>query len=89
MTLFALARRRCATGVAASGSLLSNGAQPLTCVGLIAYTGSDDVPPAPEDPVTDNTTVNKEARVDMPMDLDWFAAPSEAGDRLGLADPGP
>ena len=46
-------------------------------VGLIAYTGSDDVPPGPEDTVKDNTTVNKEARVDMLMDVDWirFARP--------------
>ena len=41
-------------------------------VGLIAYTGSDDVPSGPEDTVKDNTTVNKEARVDMLMDVDWI-----------------
>ena len=40
-------------------------------VGLIAYTGSDDVPPGPEDANVANRTVNKDARVDMAMDVDW------------------
>ena len=41
-------------------------------VGLIAYTASDDVPPGPDKPEVDNRTVNKEAKVDMLMDVDWI-----------------
>lgn len=41
-------------------------------VGLIAYTGSDDVAPAPENPNASNRAVDREARVDMLMDVDWI-----------------
>ena len=41
-------------------------------VGLIAYTTSDDVPPAREDAVKENATVNRDAKVDMKMDVDWI-----------------
>lgn len=46
-------------------------------VGLIAYTGSDDVPPGPEDAALSNRQVDTAARVDMAMDVDWirFARP--------------
>ena len=46
-------------------------------VGLIAYTSSDDLPPAPEDANATNRTVDKAAGVDMLMDVDWirFARP--------------
>jgi hypothetical protein len=50
---------------------------PVMQVGLIAYTGSDDVPPGPENADVSNRTVNRQARVDMLMDVDWirFARP--------------
>jgi hypothetical protein len=41
-------------------------------VGLIAYTGSDDVAPGPEDPNSSNRAVDRQARVDMLMDVDWI-----------------
>ena len=41
-------------------------------VGLIAYTTSDDVPPAREDAVKENATVKRHAKVDMQMDVDWI-----------------
>lgn len=50
---------------------------PVMQVGLIAYTTSDDVPSAREDPVKENGEVLREAKVDMQMDVDWirFARP--------------
>jgi hypothetical protein len=47
-------------------------------VGLIAYAGSDDTPPGPEDPERLNREVNKTARTDMVMEADWirFARPA-------------
>jgi hypothetical protein len=47
-------------------------------VGLIAYAGSDDTPPGPEDPERLNREVNKTARTDMVMEVDWirFARPA-------------
>jgi hypothetical protein len=45
---------------------------PFMQVGIIAYTGSDDLPPVPEDANAMNRTVNKEARVDMLLDVDWI-----------------
>lgn len=46
-------------------------------VGLIAYTTSDDVPPGPEKAAVTNRTVDRDARTDMLMDVDWirFARP--------------
>ncbi len=41
-------------------------------VGLIAYTSSDDVPPGPENANASNRTVDRDARVDMLMDVDWI-----------------
>jgi len=41
-------------------------------VGLVAYAGSDDVPPAPDNPEVENRTVNRDARVDMQMEVDWI-----------------
>ena len=50
---------------------------PTMQVGLIAYTSSDDVPPGPDRPEIDNRTVNREARTDMILEVDWirFARP--------------
>ena len=40
-------------------------------VGLIAYTTSDDVPPAPEDPQRINRETQADARTDMRLEVDW------------------
>ncbi|MEW5687038.1 MAG: hypothetical protein AB1942_19125 [Pseudomonadota bacterium] len=45
---------------------------PAMQVGLIAYTGSDDVPPGPEDAAVSNRRVDTAAKVDMLMDVDWI-----------------
>ena len=45
---------------------------PTMQVGLVAYAGSDDVPPAPDNPEVENRTVNRDARVDMQMEVDWI-----------------
>ena len=71
MTLFALARPEGASEWQVRDRFYRMEPTPHMQVGLIAYTGSDDVPPGPEDTVKDNTTVNKQARVDMLMDVDW------------------
>lgn len=72
MMLFALARPDGTTEWQVRDRFYRMEPNPYMQVGLIAYTGSDDVPPGPEDPVKDNTTVNKQARVDMLMDVDWI-----------------
>jgi regulation of enolase protein 1 (concanavalin A-like superfamily) len=41
-------------------------------VGLIAYTTSPDVAPAPENPVEINGQVNRDAQVDMALEADWI-----------------
>lgn len=71
MTLFALARE---DGGAwkVRDRFYRMESNPRMQVGLIAYTGSDDIPPGPEDPVKLNHTVNTQARVDMRMDVDWI-----------------
>lgn len=71
MTLFALARPEGASEWQVRDRFYRMEPTPYMQIGLIAYTGSDDVPPGPEDAVKDNTTVNKQARVDMLMDVDW------------------
>ncbi|HZH44783.1 MAG TPA: hypothetical protein VEY50_11945 [Lysobacter sp.] len=45
---------------------------PTMQVGLIAYTTSDDVPPGREDPEAINRSVNREARTDMLLEVDWI-----------------
>ena len=72
MTLFALARPEGATEWELRDRFYRMEPNPNMQVGLIAYTTSDDVPPAREDPVRENTTVNKDAKVDMTMDVDWI-----------------
>ena len=72
MTLFALARPDGEASWQLRDRFYRMEPNPYMQVGLIAYTGSDDVPPGPEDAVKDNTTVNKDARVDMQMDVDWI-----------------
>lgn len=67
-------------------------------VGLIAYTTSDDVRPGPENPVQINGSVEREARTDMMLEVDWirFARPALRGENdwyrqvraNPIADPG-
>lgn len=45
---------------------------PVMQVGLIAYTTSGDVAPAPEDPTKINPSVNKDAEVDAVLEVDWI-----------------
>lgn len=71
MTLFALARPDGATQWQLRDRFYRMEANPNMQVGLIAYTTSDDVAPGPEDPLKENGTVNKDAKVDMAMDVDW------------------
>jgi hypothetical protein len=61
---------------------------PFMQVGLIAYTHSDDVPDAPDDPERDNRTVNRDARTDMAFEVDWirFSAPKAASQRAWGAE---
>ncbi|HYC75435.1 hypothetical protein [Brevundimonas sp.] len=70
---------------------------PVMQVGLIAYTTSDDIRPGPENSETINRTVDREARVDMVLEVDWIRfsrpLPRTPGDWYGqvsanpLADP--
>lgn len=72
MTLFALARPDGDTRWQLRDRFYRMEFNPYMQVGLIAYTTSDDVPPAPEDPVKENRTVDRQARVDMRLNVDWF-----------------
>ena len=82
MTLFALARPEGDTRWRLRDRFYRMEPNPYMQVGLIAYTGSDDVPPGPEDAVKDNNSVNTAASVDMLMDVDWirFSRPKLAVD---------
>lgn len=72
MTLFALARPEGAAEWQLRDRFYRMEPNPNMQVGLIAYTTSDEVPPAREDPVQENKTVNRDAKVDMAMDVDWI-----------------
>ena len=82
MTLFALARPDGDSKWQIRDRFYRMEPNPFMQVGLIAYTGSDDVPAGPEDAIKENTTVNKSARVDMQMDVDWirFSRPKTMAD---------
>ena len=77
MTLFALARPDGATEWKLRDRFYRMEPNPFMQVGLIAYTTSDDVPPGPEDADKENRTLNRDAKVDMQLDVDWirFARP--------------
>lgn len=72
MTLFALARADGASEWQLRDRFYRMEPNPLMQVGLIAYTTSDDVPPAREDPQKENRKVLREAKVDMQLDVDWI-----------------
>ena len=71
MTLFALARPDGATEWTLRDRFYRMEPNPVMQVGLIAYTTSDDVPPAREDAQKENREVLTAAKVDMLMDVDW------------------
>ncbi|HYF23541.1 MAG TPA: hypothetical protein VD929_09105 [Caulobacteraceae bacterium] len=72
MTLFALAREDGKGPWKLRDRFYRMEPRPQMQVGLIAYTTSDDVPPGPENPEQINRAVNKEARVDMTLEVDWI-----------------
>lgn len=81
MTLFALAREE-GGAWQIRDRFYRMEPNPVMQVGLIAYTTSDSVPPAREDPVRENREVVSDAPVDMLMDVDWirFTRPAPAID---------
>ena len=72
VTLFALARAEGEKEWQLRDRFYRMEFNPNMQVGLIAYTTSDDVPPAREDPVKENRAVIRDAKVDMQMDVDWI-----------------
>lgn len=98
MTLFALARPDGASEWQVRDRFYRMELNPHMQVGLVAYTNSDDVPPGPENAGRENRTVDKQAKVDMAMDVDWirFSRPAaksaddwyaQVTERNRLADP--
>lgn len=80
MALFALARPDGNSPWEVRDRFYRMEGSPHMQVGLIAYTHSDDVPQAPDNPERDNRQVNREARTDMALEVDWirFARPRPA-----------
>ena len=72
VTLFALARSEGEKEWQLRDRFYRMEFNPNMQVGLIAYTTSDEVPPAREDPVKENREVIRDAKVDMQMDVDWI-----------------
>jgi hypothetical protein len=81
MALFALARAEGQKKWQVRDRFYRMEGSPQMQVGLIAYTQSADVPPGPDRPERENVSVNKEAKVDMALEVDWirFARPRPAG----------
>ncbi|KQY84703.1 hypothetical protein [Brevundimonas sp. Root1423] len=77
MALFALARPEGETRWQVRDRFYRMENSPRMQVGLIAYTHSVDVPQGPDNAEVANRTVNREAQVDMALDVDWirFARP--------------
>lgn len=80
MALFALARRGPDEPWQVRDRFYRMEGSPHMQVGLIAYTHSDDIPSAPDEPERENREVLKGAKVDMAMEIDWirFARPNAA-----------
>lgn len=72
MAIFALARPEGQSAWQVRDRFYRMDHRPRMQVGLIAYTTSPDVPPGPEDPVKINPAVDKAAKVDMVMEVDWI-----------------
>lgn len=71
MALVALARPDGATQWQVRDRFYRMESNPAMQVGLIAYTTSDDVPDVREDPEVINRAVNRDARTDMALEVDW------------------
>lgn len=69
--LFALARPDGATAWQLRDRFYRMDMNPFMQVGLIAYTTSPDVPPAPENAAVENRTLNTGAMVDALFEVDW------------------
>lgn len=97
MAIFALARPEGETKWKVRDRFYRMEQRPGMQVGLIAYTTSPDIAEGPEDPRAINPTVNKDAKVDMALEVDWIrfapARPKVPGDWYAqvsgnpLADP--
>jgi hypothetical protein len=98
MALFALARPEGSAKWEVRDRFYRMEGSPAMQVGLIAYTTSDDVPPGPEDASKINPSVDKDAKVDAVLEVDWIRAarpkPAPVNDWYGqvngsnrLADP--
>jgi hypothetical protein len=72
--LYALARRDGAKKWEVRDRFYRMEMNPGMQVGLIAYTTSDDVPPGLEDAAKINPVVNKDAKVDAILEVDWIRA---------------
>lgn len=72
MTLFALARPDEKSPWEVRDRFYRMEPAPVMQVGLVAYTSSDDLKPAPENAAVTNREVNKTARVDMALEVDWI-----------------
>lgn len=69
--LFALARPEGETAWQLRDRFYRMDMNPFMQVGIVAYTSSPDVPPAPEDAAVENRTLNTTAKVDALFDVDW------------------
>lgn len=78
--LIALARADASQSWAVRDRWYRMSAPPAMQVGLVAYTGSDAVPPGPDAVMYDNASVSP-APVDMALEVDWirFSAPRVRG----------
>ncbi|MDG2533901.1 hypothetical protein P6144_09610 [Sphingomonas sp. HITSZ_GF] len=72
MTLFALARPDENSPWELRDRFYRMENSPVMQAGLIAYTSSDDLKPAPENAAVTNREVNKAAAVDMALEVDWI-----------------
>lgn len=72
MALFALARPEGASAWQVRDRFYRMDMAPAMQVGLIAYTTSADVAPAPEDARVENRQVNRSAAVDARLEVDWI-----------------
>ena len=80
MALFALARPEGSAAWEVRDRFYRMEGSPFMQVGLIVYTHSDAIPPAPDEPERENRVALPDAPVDMALDVDWvrFSPPSLA-----------
>jgi hypothetical protein len=85
MALFALARAEGERGWSLRDRFYRMDLAPAMEVGLIAYTTSPDVPPAPEDAAVENRRANRSAAVDAVLEVDWIRGARPAASRPAAA----